>query len=95
MFSDLRQFDEAKRWADEYARTRGDSASVTELIHRQAQWSEEVRNYDAAAEMYIKVRLLGMCLEGMSWRGAHSSGVISKYIAMHRPVCILATHMGN
>lgn len=62
MFSDLRQFDEAKRWADEYARTRGDSASVTELIHRQAQWSEEVRNYDAAAEMYIKVRLLGTCL---------------------------------
>lgn len=28
MFSDLRQFDEAKKWADEYARTRGDSSQV-------------------------------------------------------------------
>ena len=29
---------------------------VTELINKQAEWSEEVKNYDAAAEMYIKVR---------------------------------------
>lgn len=55
MFSDLRQFDEAKKWAEEYARTKGDTASVQELINRQAEWSEQVKNYDAAAEMYIKV----------------------------------------
>ena len=28
---------------------------MTELINKQAEWSEEVKNYDAAAEMYIKV----------------------------------------
>mmetsp|Transcript_5353 Transcript_5353/g.11710 ORF Transcript_5353/g.11710 Transcript_5353/m.11710 type:complete len:1236 (+) Transcript_5353:188-3895(+) len=56
MFSDLRQFDEAKKWAEEYARTRGDNAQVQELINKQAEWSEEVKNYDAAAEMYIKAK---------------------------------------
>ncbi len=29
MFSDLRQFDEAKKWAEEYSRTRGDTAQVS------------------------------------------------------------------
>lgn len=28
MFSDLRQFDEAKKWAEEYSRTRGENAQV-------------------------------------------------------------------
>lgn len=55
MFSDLRQFDEAKKFAEEYSRTRGDNVQVQELINKQAEWSEEVKNYDAAAEMYIKV----------------------------------------
>lgn len=35
MFSDLRQFDEAKKWAEEYSRTRGDSAQVG--VHTAAQ----------------------------------------------------------
>ncbi|GFH10764.1 WD_REPEATS_REGION domain-containing protein, partial [Haematococcus lacustris] len=48
MFSDLRQFDEAKKWAEEFSRTKGDTV--------QAEWSEEVKNYDAAAEMYIKAK---------------------------------------
>ncbi len=56
MWTDLRQFDEAKRWAEEFARQRGDSAGVQELMGRQAAWSEETANYEAAAEMYIKVR---------------------------------------
>jgi intraflagellar transport protein 122 len=34
---------------------------VTELINKQAEWSEEVKNYDAAAEMYIKVGI-NLCL---------------------------------
>lgn len=28
MFSDLRQFDEAKKWAEEYSRTKGDTKQV-------------------------------------------------------------------
>lgn len=55
MFSDLRQYDEAKKWAEEFAKTRGENSQVQELINKQAEWSEEVKNYDAAAEMYIKV----------------------------------------
>ena len=31
MFSDLRQFDEAKKWAEEYSRTRGDTAQVRKI----------------------------------------------------------------
>lgn len=60
MFTSLRQFDEAKKWAEEYARLVGKPgvdgvASVADLMGRQAEWSEETANYDAAAEMYIKV----------------------------------------
>lgn len=56
MFSDLRQFEEAKAWAEEYAKGKGDSTSVQELIHRQAEWSEEVNDYEAAADMYLKAK---------------------------------------
>jgi intraflagellar transport protein 122 len=43
MFSDLRQFEEAKVWAEQYSKEKGgDTSSVQELINRQAQWSEEV-----------------------------------------------------
>jgi hypothetical protein len=28
---------------------------VQELINKQAEWSEESKNFDAAADMYIKV----------------------------------------
>ncbi len=58
MFADLRQYDEAKRWAEEFAKSGGDTGRVAELINRQAEWSEEVNNYEAAADMYIKVRQL-------------------------------------
>ncbi len=30
MFRDLRQFDEAKKWAEEYGSTRGESSQVSE-----------------------------------------------------------------
>jgi len=56
MFSDLRQFEEAKAWAEEYAKSKGDSSSVQELIHKQAEWSEEVNDYEAAADMYLKAK---------------------------------------
>ena len=63
MFTSLRMFDEAKHWAEEAARggkggPAGDAAGaarVADLIGRQAQWSEETANYEAAVEMYIKV----------------------------------------
>lgn len=54
MFSDLRQFDEAKRWADSVG-TSGGGAHVQELMQRQAEWSEEVNDNVQAAEMYIKL----------------------------------------
>ncbi|GBF97536.1 hypothetical protein Rsub_10459 [Raphidocelis subcapitata] len=62
MFSALRQFDEAKKWADDYARTgRGAAAgaaaqpaAAADLLGRQAEWSEAVANYAAAAEMYAR-----------------------------------------
>ena len=77
MFSDLRQFDEAKQWAESYANAGmvdGDDASsvrgnggdkssstassmgenVQQLMQRQAEWSEEVKDYSAAADMYLK-----------------------------------------
>lgn len=56
MFINLRQFDEAKKWAEDYGKTRGDLGTVQELIGRQAEWSEETQNYEAAAEMYINAK---------------------------------------
>lgn len=64
----MRMFDEAKQWAEEAARSgamlkgpaaaggAGGTAAVAELMSRQAEWSEETANYEAAVEMYIKVR---------------------------------------
>uniref|UniRef100_A0A7S0VDQ0 Intraflagellar transport protein 122 homolog n=1 Tax=Polytomella parva TaxID=51329 RepID=A0A7S0VDQ0_9CHLO len=56
MFSDLRQFDEAKKWAEEFSRVRGDTEGVQALINKQAEWSEEVKNFEGAAEMYVKAK---------------------------------------
>ena len=69
MFTSMRMFDEAKHWAEEAARSgqgvkgaggaaAGGAAAVAELIGRQAEWSEETANYEAAVEMYIKVEYL-------------------------------------
>lgn len=67
MFTSMRMFDEAKQWAEKAARSggvgkgsagpggAGGAAAVAELIGRQAEWSEETANYEAAVEMYIKV----------------------------------------
>ncbi|WIA11467.1 hypothetical protein OEZ85_011583 [Tetradesmus obliquus] len=68
MFTSMRMFDEAKQWAEEAARSggvgkgsagpggAGGAAAVAELIGRQAEWSEETANYEAAVEMYIKAK---------------------------------------
>ncbi|KAF8070897.1 5-methyltetrahydropteroyltriglutamate--homocysteine methyltransferase [Scenedesmus sp. PABB004] len=59
MFTSMRMYDEAKHWA-EVAASGGPGgaggAVVAELVGRQAEWSEETANYEAAAEMYIKAR---------------------------------------
>jgi hypothetical protein len=60
MFTSMRMFEEAKQWAEQAASqgaSRGGrgAAAVAELMSRQAEWSEETANYEAAAEMYIKV----------------------------------------
>ncbi|KAI8463130.1 MAG: intraflagellar transport protein [Monoraphidium minutum] len=61
MFTALRQFDAAKKWADEFARSGGRAAgagggAAGDLIGRQAEWSEASADYEAAVEMYIKAR---------------------------------------
>mmetsp|Transcript_3049 Transcript_3049/g.4655 ORF Transcript_3049/g.4655 Transcript_3049/m.4655 type:complete len:1198 (+) Transcript_3049:84-3677(+) len=48
MFSDLRQWEEAKQFAQ-----NSDSMNVKELIRRQAEWSEETSDWKAAAQMYL------------------------------------------
>lgn len=50
MWTDIRQFDQATKWARMVG--HGD-VSVDELRAQQAQWSEEVHDYKAAAEVYI------------------------------------------
>jgi hypothetical protein len=58
-------FEEARQLAEQAAAGqllkgavgRG-SAAVAELMNRQAAWSEETANYEAAAEMYIKVSVV-------------------------------------
>ena len=81
MFGDLRQFDEAKQWAESFSVApaaaapgagpdaagtdaaapgagppAGADANVQQLMRRQAEWSEEVRDYGAAADMYLKAQ---------------------------------------
>lgn len=56
IFLDLRQFDEAKRWAEELTRDQGDSEIVRDLMLRQAEWFEEAGDHSAAAEMYRTAR---------------------------------------
>lgn len=72
MFTGLCMFEEAEQLAEQAAAGqllkgavgRG-AAAVAELMNRQAAWSEETANYEAAAEMYIKVRACsrrGLCV---------------------------------
>lgn len=96
MFSDLRQFDEAKRWAEEFAKLRGDSAKVDELISRQAEWSEETNNYEAAAEMYVKAKRYDRAVALLVARGWWDkllgvARVLEKQDTRHLSVC--ATHL--
>lgn len=66
MLTSLCMFEEAKQLAEQAAAGqllkggagRG-AAAVAELMGRQAAWSEETANYEAAAEMYIKVNIRG------------------------------------
>ena len=69
MFSDLRQFAEAKAWAEEWDRIKASEqlsgqpaqqsssqagASSYSLVQRQAEWNEEMKDFQAAAEMYLQ-----------------------------------------
>lgn len=70
MFSDLRQFAEAKAWAEDWERTKASdqrsyqfgagqpdqAGSVSQaLVQRQAEWNEEMKDFQAAANMYLQV----------------------------------------
>ncbi|KAA6424241.1 MAG: intraflagellar transport protein [Trebouxia sp. A1-2] len=71
MFSDLRQFAEAKAWAEEWERTKdsemvsipsagrspGQAGPVSQsLVQRQAEWNEEMKDFQAAADMYLQAK---------------------------------------
>lgn len=67
MWTDLRQFDKATR----IAHTAGQGAdAVAALRVQQAQWSEEVRDYKAAAEMYLSS---GQAQRAVALLARHSS----------------------
>ena len=72
MFSDLRQFAEAKAWAEEWDRTKASEQAFLRhgamqsdpsqtgplsqaLVQRQAEWSEELKDFQAAANIYLQV----------------------------------------
>ena len=38
-----------------FPQEKGDPSTVQDLINRQAEWSEEVNDFEAAADMYLKV----------------------------------------
>lgn len=81
MLTSMRMFEEARQVAEEAARSGaglpglpgggsgvgggGAAAAVAELMGQQAAWSEQTANYEAAAEMYIKVRRRLMLLPGV------------------------------
>ena len=50
LWTDLRQFEKATKWAQMIGHG---NASVDALRAQQAQWNEEVRDYKAAAEVYM------------------------------------------
>lgn len=64
LFGDMRMFDEAKRWAEAHAGQAGSGgggmdglrSKVEDLMSRQAEWSEETKNYASAVEMYVRGR---------------------------------------
>lgn len=70
MFSDLRLFAEAKAWSEEWERQKaarpsnvgsGQSSTAGQgtaaLVQKQAEWSEEMKDFQAAADMYLQVSL--------------------------------------
>ncbi|KAL3157461.1 hypothetical protein ABBQ32_011928 [Trebouxia sp. C0010 RCD-2024] len=73
MFSDLRQFAEAKAWAEEWERTKaseqaplrpgamlpdrnGTGTLSQALVQKQAEWNEEMKDFQAAANMYLQAK---------------------------------------
>ncbi len=82
MFSDLRQFAEAKAWAEECERTKdseplsprsgnpstGQEGPVSQsLVQRQAEWNEEMKDFQAAAEMYLQVTAFAAASTGVDF----------------------------
>lgn len=66
MFSDLRLFAEAKAWSEEWERqkasrpsnaTSGPGTATVALVQKQAEWSEEMKDFQAAADMYLQASL--------------------------------------
>ncbi len=64
MFSDLRQWEQAKIFAEGNA-----AVNVKDLIKRQAEWSEEVSDWKAASEMYAAAGDYGKAVQIIGERG--------------------------
>ena len=57
MFTEMRMLDEAKVWAEEYAKTHGGGdISLTDFVNRQAEWAEETSDYESAVNMYVQAK---------------------------------------
>lgn len=70
MFTSLHQYEEAKTWAREGARTQDEAGALADsLASKQAEWSEEVKDYGAAVDMYMQVwdRLLVELAVVLKW----------------------------
>ena len=62
MYTDLRMFEEAKALAETTVRSEVNDitatpskreADVQEIIQRQAEWTEEAKDHETAADMYL------------------------------------------
>eukprot|EP00983_Pelagomonas_calceolata_P101825 1158743-Pelagomonas_calceolata.AAC.21 len=54
MFSDLRQFDEAKKWAEEYSRTKGDTAQVGDSLNQLWLHPRSLGSRDIVFQLFWK-----------------------------------------
>ncbi|OQR94940.1 Intraflagellar Transport Protein, partial [Achlya hypogyna] len=67
MFSDLRMWDEAKRFA-----AQSKAIDVKQLVQDQAKWAEDVHDWRAASEMYLASGNLLKAVQIMGARGWHN-----------------------
>ena len=98
MFSDLRQFAEAKAWAEEWDRIKASEqvsgqpasnsssqagAASHSLVQRQAEWNEEMKDFQAAAEMYLQACQYSQPAHSKPVHSCHKTKYINAQHACH------------